>query len=64
MKNLNELAVAVTELDEGIDQLNVAQTKRVVKCISKLLASDPKVVSLMLNYGIRQLETKITKKGR
>jgi hypothetical protein len=48
--NEHELAVAVTRLEHGKEQVNIAQTKEVMRCLFKLLANeyDPRAVRRLL----------------
>jgi transposase len=46
----NQLAVEVTRLEAGVQQVNIAQTKEVMRCLFKLLANeyDPRAVRRLL----------------
>lgn len=68
MKNMNELAIAVT-LDEGHKvSLSIAQVKEVLRIVSIRLVLDPMVGTLLVKNGNRIIRTchkkkKIPKKG-
>lgn len=49
--NLSELAVKLTVLDTGYKELNIAQAKKVLKCVAKCMADDADIVAKLIKHG-------------
>lgn len=50
--NLNDLAKAVAESEVGSVQVDIAQIKEVIKCISIEMALNPALGDLMIEKGM------------
>lgn len=55
MKNLNELAQAVTLMEGKKVELTIAQVKEVIKCLTCLIAVDPLNVIFLLTKRGKEL---------
>lgn len=51
MKTLNCLAVALSDMEHGKVQVNIAQIKEVIKCLSLIILMNPLAIGWMLVSG-------------
>lgn len=54
--NLNELAKEITEHEGLKKEVNIAQTKEILRCLVEILASDFRALKAFVGYLFKQVE--------